>query len=487
MQMETSFESDCPPRREYVFIPDRTIGSLSLRRISTEYASFLRRTNNNVQRLQHKGRSSSRAVPHRCPGYRRDEVTLGTSVLRTAIIQHMTPSPREICPVCKQLVEDGMFYCSCGQGDDGMSPTIQCLRCRVWSHRTCQSNGDSIGHPLFTCASCRPILEHNSGSLRGHLPVDQGGRTVLPPISALPNTHFPVPSSYSNHYTQPRSSPRYDYTGAVYNQWPVGTNPASSSQSALYPYYENHENRALQQNYNSYQLGLSHQDNTVDSRRLPPLATSQAHGRDNRWQSHDGSSYPMFSSGLGASGVHIRSPTASYPTSYPASFSNGPNHGYSMPTSTPYGRSSGHVSASYSQPPVSPTSSEEPTIKKKRKRADANQLKILVETYNRTAFPSTEERLELAKVLDMTPRSVQIWFQNKRQSMRQTRQASTNSSTQQAFTMSSLLEAITSIESDSGYNMHKARVSPTFTFAHPRHARSQEADIVNPRKWSRAY
>ena len=51
----------------------------------------------------------------------------------------------------------------------------------------------------------------------------------------------------------------------------------------------------------------------------------------------------------------------------------------------------------------------EPTIKKKRKRADAHQLQVLNETYNRTAFPSTEERAALAKQLDMTPRSVQIW------------------------------------------------------------------------------
>jgi len=48
-------------------------------------------------------------------------------------------------------------------------------------------------------------------------------------------------------------------------------------------------------------------------------------------------------------------------------------------------------------------------IKKKRKRADAAQLKVLNETYNRTAFPSTEERLALAKALDMSPRSIQIW------------------------------------------------------------------------------
>ena len=48
-------------------------------------------------------------------------------------------------------------------------------------------------------------------------------------------------------------------------------------------------------------------------------------------------------------------------------------------------------------------------MKKKRKRADANQLRVLNATYQRTAFPSTQERESLAKELDMSPRSVQIW------------------------------------------------------------------------------
>ena len=84
-------------------------------------------------------------------------------------------------------------------------------------------------------------------------------------------------------------------------------------------------------------------------------------------------------------------------------------------SSSPYTRNSGstHVSVPpprvYTPPPVSPISPEEPTIKKKRKRADAAQLKVLNETYNRTAFPSTEERIALAKMLDMSARSVQIW------------------------------------------------------------------------------
>ncbi len=52
---------------------------------------------------------------------------------------------------------------------------------------------------------------------------------------------------------------------------------------------------------------------------------------------------------------------------------------------------------------------DKPITKMKRKRADASQLKLLNETYSRTAFPSTEERIALAKLLDMSPRSVQIW------------------------------------------------------------------------------
>ena len=57
-----------------------------------------------------------------------------------------------------------------------------------------------------------------------------------------------------------------------------------------------------------------------------------------------------------------------------------------------------------------PSETVEPTIKKKRKRADARQLEALNGAYARTAFPSTEERQQLARELDMPARSVQIWF-----------------------------------------------------------------------------
>ena len=173
--------------------------------------------------------------------------------------------------------------------------------------------------------------------------------------------------------------------------------------------------------------------NPAESRRLPPLPTSPTPPGE-RWQQ------PSFvQPAIGFTGNSIRSPTASYPPAYVTYSPNPANlYSYHIPhdhassmghqghtamyeevpridprSSSPYSRNSGtsHVSPprAYTPPPISPISPEEPTIKKKRKRADAAQLKVLNETYNRTAFPSTEERIALAKMLDMSARSVQIW------------------------------------------------------------------------------
>ncbi|CEP15401.1 hypothetical protein [Parasitella parasitica] len=57
-------------------------------------------------------------------------------------------------------------------------------------------------------------------------------------------------------------------------------------------------------------------------------------------------------------------------------------------------------------------------LKAKRKRASPNQLMVLNRIFNQTYFPSTEIRIELGKQLGMSPRTVQIWFQNKRQALR---------------------------------------------------------------------
>jgi homeobox protein YOX1/YHP1 len=75
-------------------------------------------------------------------------------------------------------------------------------------------------------------------------------------------------------------------------------------------------------------------------------------------------------------------------------------------TQLPYARAPTAPSPVYDIPPET----AEPTIKKKRKRADARQLEALNRMYARTAFPSTEERQQLARDLDMSARSVQIWL-----------------------------------------------------------------------------
>ena len=53
---------------------------------------------------------------------------------------------------------------------------------------------------------------------------------------------------------------------------------------------------------------------------------------------------------------------------------------------------------------------QQPTIKKRRKRADARQLEVLNRMYALTAYPSTEERWQLARELDMSARRVEIWL-----------------------------------------------------------------------------
>jgi hypothetical protein len=58
---------------------------------------------------------------------------------------------------------------------------------------------------------------------------------------------------------------------------------------------------------------------------------------------------------------------------------------------------------------------EDGKVKAKRKRASAYQLEMLRKIFQKTPFPSSESRKRLAKELGMTPRSVQIWFQNQRQ------------------------------------------------------------------------
>ena len=248
---------------------------------------------------------------------------------------------------------------------------------------------------------------------------------------------------YSNQYT-PRSSPgKFEINPQLFHpSWSrkslcthkIKDLPLSHFCLLLappsFPSYETQE-RYSQPQYNNYY---------PSSRTPPPISGIQhdPHRKLPRLATNTGCYTPSHipsSSNYTTSGT-VHSP-ASYQTEY--DYSTSSHHGYTchnmhsqeyddhpyVPSMNTHGhmttyegldghrsnhghRPSPPPSKSSSQPlSISPT--DDSTVKKKRKRADPAQLKVLNETYNRTAFPSTEERLELAKALDMTPRSVQIW------------------------------------------------------------------------------
>jgi homeobox protein YOX1/YHP1 len=219
-------------------------------------------------------------------------------------------------------------------------------------------------------------------------------------INHLPLSHLhlllaPPPSSFSNYDRYPHAHE------AQYALYPSRTPPISGTQQ--------------------------------DSRKLPRLATNTGAGWHTPSHIHASSNHTTAG--------YIRSPTATYHPAYDYQTSS-QGHGYPyhhmhtqeyddhshVSSMNPSGHidtfetldgsrshhhrpsSPPHKSTSQPSPPSISPIEESSTIKKKRKRADPAQLKVLNETYNRTAFPSTEERLELAKALDMSPRSVQIWY-----------------------------------------------------------------------------
>jgi homeobox protein YOX1/YHP1 len=205
-----------------------------------------------------------------------------------------------------------------------------------------------------------------------------------------------------------------------------------------------HERQSPQPNYTTYSARPSSPPvlSQTEQRRLPPPLSSSPGGE--RWQQSGNYGMPAVHGYHASQAASLRSPSANYPNTYmtyPGSNQGGAytylptydqlplgqqdqasvfedldsvhmqhhHHQTQQRPISPYSSRVGSSQTHPSPPPISPTTAEEPSIKKKRKRADAHQLKVLNETYARTAFPSTEERHALAKALDMSPRSVQIW------------------------------------------------------------------------------
>ncbi|TPX64453.1 hypothetical protein SpCBS45565_g05882 [Spizellomyces sp. 'palustris'] len=78
----------------------------------------------------------------------------------------------------------------------------------------------------------------------------------------------------------------------------------------------------------------------------------------------------------------------------------------------------GRLPATLHRPVVQLTYTQMPLTKAKRRRPTPGQVKVLNMVFDKTFFPSTELRQALAHELEMCPRAIQVWFQNKRQGWR---------------------------------------------------------------------
>ncbi|KAF8970564.1 CHAT domain-containing protein [Flammula alnicola] len=141
-------------RQELVWKPlaEETI---PLHEISREFQYLLKANSSSLQPDLNRrhGRHMLR-TSHRCPGYKRVEITLTTDISRIAIVSHSSPIPHEICPVCREVVKYAeIFSCICGREDHESVPTVKCSRCSVWHHRPCVNFSD-LESRKFVCGGC---------------------------------------------------------------------------------------------------------------------------------------------------------------------------------------------------------------------------------------------------------------------------------------------------------------------------------------------
>ena len=66
-------------------------------------------------------------------------------------------------------------------------------------------------------------------------------------------------------------------------------------------------------------------------------------------------------------------------------------------------------------PPPAPMGDDDPKGKLSRWQIGNCALSVLEQVYSMDPFPGLDARRELAKQLNVSPRQVQVWFQNKRQ------------------------------------------------------------------------
>ncbi|CAG8503475.1 10424_t:CDS:2 [Funneliformis caledonium] len=235
---------------------------------------------------------------------------------------------------------------------------------------------------------------------------DHGSRPVLPPIRSFTDLRSDNNNNNNNEDSNGQfiQSPSADH-GKINSQ--VDHHSSQKSWNHLEQFAAISE---------AYRTNSSHADimDTVSSStaRLPPassLTTQRHHSLESNhrnFQNNNNSNASLFQN-------------ASPRNDHPSLVSPDNSYHHHQSNISPYGYERGHYVAAHQQP--------RPSSYAKRKRANANQLKVLNQVFQHTFFPSTELRIQLGKQLGMSPRTVQIWFQNKRQSWRSKSRATNNS------------------------------------------------------------
>mmetsp|Transcript_15626 Transcript_15626/g.51582 ORF Transcript_15626/g.51582 Transcript_15626/m.51582 type:complete len:296 (+) Transcript_15626:60-947(+) len=94
------------------------------------------------------------------------------------------------------------------------------------------------------------------------------------------------------------------------------------------------------------------------------------------------------------------------------------------------------------------------TPKFKRSKISRPQLLVLTQHFESDPLPSFEKRQALAQQLDMTPRSVQIWFQNRRQRLLKPQRQAEGAEASQRFEPASGDDAVSEAGSSSSSSSH---------------------------------
>ncbi|KAJ7902694.1 hypothetical protein B0H14DRAFT_1144329 [Mycena olivaceomarginata] len=116
-------ELGIPPRREYVW-RKMNRGQQSLATVANRIALDLDMNLSSLRRMTWTDGQS----PHRCAGYVREEITLATTTLDSAVVAHDAPSPSELCSVCHEVVgPHEIFRCVCGDHGQSYDLVVQHL------------------------------------------------------------------------------------------------------------------------------------------------------------------------------------------------------------------------------------------------------------------------------------------------------------------------------------------------------------------------